>query len=84
MAMRSLFACGVPRDCSVFRMEGDDPDHESAAKRYGDLLPDKIDVMLFGVGDDGHIASMFPRRKFLRETRRKVEPVTGPSRPANA
>ncbi len=81
MALSSLFAMGVPRGCSVFRMAADDPDRESAAWRYGELLPDKIDIMLLGVGNDGHIASMFPWSESLRETRRKVIPVTGPKPP---
>jgi len=81
LAMRSLFARGVPCGCSVFRMEADDPDRVSAARRYGEILPDKIDVMLFGVGADGHIASMFPESESLREIRRKVVPVIGPTPP---
>jgi 6-phosphogluconolactonase len=80
-AMGSLFVRGVPRGCSVFRMEADDPDREAAARRYGELLPDKLDVLLFGVGEDGHIASMFPRSESLREIRRKVVPVIGPKPP---
>lgn len=81
MVQRVLFARGVPRGCRVFRMEADDPDRESAARRYGELLPDRIDVMLFGVGDDGHIASLFSGCHALRETRRRVLPVVGPKAP---
>lgn len=81
LVLRSLFARGMPHRCSVFRMEADHPDRESAARRYGELLPDKIDVILFGVGDDGHIASMFPGSEPLHEARRKVVPVTGPTPP---
>lgn len=80
-AMHSLFAGGVPRNCSVFRIEADDTDREAAARRYDELLPEKLDVLLFGVGEDGHIASMFPRSESLRETRRKVVPVICPKPP---
>lgn len=81
MAMRSLFSRGVPVGCTIFRMEADDPDHEAAALRYDDELPNMIDVMLLGVGEDGHIASLFPNSAALHETDRRVVSITGPKPP---
>lgn len=81
MVMRSLFDRGVPAGCSVFRMEANDSDHEAAALRYGEALPEKVDVLLLGVGEDGHIASLFPGSAALHEVDRRVLFVSGPKPP---
>ena len=81
LAMRTLFQQGVPAGCSVFRMEADDLKREAAARRYGETLPEHIDVMLLGVGEDGHIASLFPGSGALNEVTNRVVPVTCPKRP---
>lgn len=81
MAMRTLFEQGIPVGCSVFRMEAEDENREEATKRYEDRLPDKIDILLLGVGEDGHIASIFPGSVALQEKKRKVLAITGPKPP---
>ena len=81
MAMRTLFNQGIPAGCSVFHMEADGIDREAAALRYEDLLPGNVDVLLLGVGEDGHIASLFPGSVALQEVRRRVVSVTGPKPP---
>jgi 6-phosphogluconolactonase len=82
MAMRTLFHRGVPAGCKVFRMEADDPDQELAARNYEQLLPEQVDVMLLGVGEDGHVASLFPGSPTLDESIRLVVPTTSPKPPA--
>ena len=72
LAMTYLFNSGIPETCSVLRMEADDPDYDSAAMRYDEMLPGHIDVLLLGVGVDGHIASLFPRSAELNEKNRRV------------
>jgi 6-phosphogluconolactonase len=81
LAMRTLFRRGVPAGCSVVRMEAEEADRECASLRYESLLPSKIDVLLLGVGEDGHIASLFPGGEALGERSRKVVPVTGNKEP---
>ena len=65
----------------VYRMPVDAPDREKAADRYGRRLPDPLDVVVLGMGEDGHTASLFPGSAALDETDRRVVPVTGPKPP---
>ncbi len=81
MAMRTLFRFGIPKDCAVHRMEAESEDLESAADRYASVMPESVDILLLGVGEDGHIASLFPYSAALHENRRWVLPIIGPKQP---
>jgi 6-phosphogluconolactonase len=82
LAMRTLFQHGVPYACSVSRIEAEQTDHLAAARAYEAQLPDRLDVLLLSVGEDGHIASLFPHSSALLENRRRVIPVSSPKPPA--
>lgn len=81
MADQSLLSrVPIPR-AAIHRMAGERTDHAAAAADYARGLPDALDVLLLGVGDDGHTASLFPRSAALREETRAVVPVRGPAAP---
>lgn len=65
----------------VHRMEAERPDRMAAADAYARLLPETLDILLLGMGTDGHTASLFPGDTSVRERERLVLPVTGPESP---
>jgi len=46
------------------------------------MLPFNIDILLSSVGEDGHVASLFPFDDALYETERLVVPVIAPKSPS--
>jgi 6-phosphogluconolactonase len=64
---------------AVHRMEADDADLEAAADRYSQILPQHLDLILLGMGADGHTASLFPGSDALDEEERRVIPATAPN-----
>ncbi|MEK7294755.1 MAG: 6-phosphogluconolactonase [Nitrospirota bacterium] len=76
----------IPQD-RIFRMHGEDePDQaarryeESIRKEFGTPAPawPRFDLILLGLGDDGHTASLFPGTPALSEQKRLVVPNPAP------
>ena len=81
MAQAALFARVPLPDANIHRMLAENPDQDAAARAYEALLPARISVMVLGIGEDGHTASLFPGSPALNERTRRVVPVIGPKPP---
>jgi 6-phosphogluconolactonase len=81
MAVESLLdPARVPEE-RRHRMPAERPDREAAAREYAELLPERPDLLLLGIGADGHIASLFPGASAVLEQERRVVPAQGPRPP---
>jgi 6-phosphogluconolactonase len=83
LALRTLFQRGFPPHCKVFRMQGESPNVKDAALRYEKVLPESVDILLLGVGEDGHIASLFEGSNALEVINHQVMAVSSPKAPHN-
>ncbi len=81
MARETLLSHPRCTEEQVHRMEAERQDREEAAAAYAQLLPDPLDVLLLGMGPDGHTVSLFPGSSALEERRKRVVAVQGPKPP---
>jgi 6-phosphogluconolactonase len=72
---------------AVHRMPADDPDLKAAAIAYSDEIvrvlgrPPRLDLVLLGVGPDGHVASLFPGDAAVSEELELVLPILDAPKP---
>jgi 6-phosphogluconolactonase len=66
---------------AVVRMRAELPDLEQAALDYSARLPVALDLLILGVGDDGHVCSLFPGHPALLEERALVMPIEDSPKP---
>jgi 6-phosphogluconolactonase len=72
---------------SVHPMPADATDLEGSAAAYADEMvhilgaPPRLDLVLLGVGPDGHVCSLFPGHRLLREDRLWVAAVEDSPKP---
>lgn len=81
MAKESLFDRVPLPGHSIHRPEAERPDRDAAARAYEAILPAAIDLVMLGIGEDGHTASLFPGAAALDEQVRTCIAVVGPKPP---
>lgn len=57
---------------NVHRIMSENPNAAEAAEQYEEVVPPRLDLILLGLGTDGHTASIFPDSEVLHETKRLV------------
>lgn len=90
MAKESLFDRAPIPAGNIFRLKGEAAPEEAAAEyearltavagRFGEERY-RHDLLILGLGEDGHTASLFPGSPALDENSRNVIPATGPKPP---
>lgn len=81
LVRESLLVPLAERAPRVFRMRGEADDLDAAAREYDAALAARLDVLLLGVGEDGHVASLFPGSPLLAERERRAAVVLDSPKP---
>jgi 6-phosphogluconolactonase len=63
------------------RMPADKQDLAEAAREYSKVLPPALDLLILGVGDDGHVCSLFPNHPGLTVQNSRVLAITDSPKP---
>lgn len=91
LADKALFAPLHIPPSQIYRMAGESGEPQAAASEYEQQLrlatntvpsvPPSLDLILLGLGEDGHTASLFPGSPTLRDHRRAIAATQSPKDP---
>jgi 6-phosphogluconolactonase len=81
LADRLLLSPLAARAPHAVRMPGEAADLDAAARDYDQVLPPALDLLILGVGDDGHVCSLFPGHRALTVEDQRVLVITDAPKP---
>jgi len=81
LAKNNLIDIVNPPEDNVHRIPAEMEDRQQAAQLYSDQFPAQPDLVLLGMGTDGHTASLFPDSDALNEKERLFVPSESPVEP---
>jgi 6-phosphogluconolactonase len=93
LAKKALFTPLNIAPSQVYRMAGESKDPQAAATEYEQQIrlatntlstaPPSLDLILLGLGEDGHTASLFPGAPILQDHQRVIAATQSPKDPPN-
>ncbi len=66
---------------NIYPMETVNVNYDEAANKYSRLLEQPVDIMILGLGEDAHVASVFPNSSIFGDNDKRAAFITGSKPP---